>query len=99
MPALMSVPAGKRRAKDFTSRILDVAINVPGQMTKISELLGQGRTVSFELFPPRNAEGETRLEQTLHELGALRPSFMSITYGAAGSTRKRTHELVHKLLH
>jgi methylenetetrahydrofolate reductase (NADPH) len=68
-------------------------------MVKISDLLSHGRTFSFELFPPRNAEGEAQLEKTLAELDVLNPSFMSITYGAGGSTRKRTHELVHKLIH
>jgi methylenetetrahydrofolate reductase (NADPH) len=67
-------------------------------MTKISELLAKGKTLSFELFPPRSAEGEVQLQETLTHLDALHPSFVSITYGAAGSTRKRTHQLVHRLL-
>ena len=67
-------------------------------MTKISELLERGKTFSFELFPPRSPEGEVQLKKTLDDLEALHPSFVSITYGAAGSTRKRTHELVHRLL-
>ncbi|MHB8457045.1 MAG: methylenetetrahydrofolate reductase, partial [Acidimicrobiales bacterium] len=67
-------------------------------MTKISEILAGGRTVSVELWPPRNPIAEERLGRVLVELGtALHPAFCSITYGAAGSTRERTHELVVRL--
>jgi len=66
-------------------------------MTRISELLGRRRCVSIELWPPRNLAAEERLEAALVELEALRPAFMSITYGAGGSTRHRTHDLVVKL--
>ena len=67
-------------------------------MPKISELLAQGKTFSFELFPPRSEEGKSQLQTTLEELEAFNPSFVSITYGAAGSTRQRTHDLIHNLL-
>lgn len=63
-------------------------------MAKIGELLAHGRTFSFEFFPPRTDDGERQLEQTLRELESLNPSFVSVTYGAGGSTRDRTHELV-----
>lgn len=68
-------------------------------MARINDLLANGRTFSFELFPPRSAEGEAQLTQTLADLELLEPSFVSITYGAAGSTRQRTHDLVRRLLH
>jgi len=48
---------------------------------------------SFEFFPPRTAEGEQNLQQTLRTLRDLDPSFVSVTYGAGGSTRDRTIEL------
>jgi len=48
------------------------------------------RSFSFELFPPKTDEGEQQLWQTVRELEALRPSFVSVTYGAGGSTRDRT---------
>jgi len=67
-------------------------------MATIRELLDAGRTFSFELMPPRTPEREQLLEQALTELEPLRPSFVSITYGAGGSTRHRTHDLVTKLL-
>lgn len=63
-------------------------------MAKIGELLAHGRTFSFEFFPPRTDDGERQLEQTLRDLESLNPSFVSVTYGAGGSTRDRTHELV-----
>ena len=67
-------------------------------MIKISDMLAAGRTVSFEFMPPRTPEREVELAQTLRELEPLRPSFVSITYGAAGSTRDRTHALVQQML-
>ena len=64
----------------------------------IAGLLAAGTTYSFEFFPPRTNEAEGQLAATLAELEPLRPSFVSITYGAGGSTRDRTHELVVDLL-
>lgn len=49
---------------------------------------------SFEFFPPQTDEGRDALLSTVSELGALRPGFVSVTYGAGGSTRDRTLELV-----
>ncbi|MDX6504838.1 MAG: methylenetetrahydrofolate reductase [Gaiellaceae bacterium] len=51
-------------------------------------------TFSFEFFPPKSEEGEANLRATLAELATYLPSFVSITYGAGGSTRERTVELV-----
>jgi methylenetetrahydrofolate reductase (NADPH) len=61
---------------------------------KIHELLRQGTTYSFEFFPPRSDEAEAVLARTLRLLEPLGPSYVSVTYGAGGSTRERTHELV-----
>jgi methylenetetrahydrofolate reductase (NADPH) len=67
-------------------------------VTRISELLAEGRCFSFEFFPPKTEEAEEQLQKTLHELAPLRPSFVSITYGAGGTTRERTHDLVLGIL-
>jgi len=66
-------------------------------MTRIPDLLRRGRSYSFEFFPPRTPEAEATLERTLEELAALHPAFVSVTYGAGGSTRERTHDLVVKI--
>jgi methylenetetrahydrofolate reductase (NADPH) len=67
-------------------------------VVRIDELLAGGPTVSFEFFPPKTEEGEQQLRQALKELEPLDPSFVSVTYGAGGSTRQRTHDLVVDLL-
>ncbi len=62
--------------------------------SKIVDLLAAGRTLSFEFFPPKTDEAERQLEKAIHELAPLRPSFVSVTYGAGGSTRDRTRDIV-----
>ena len=49
--------------------------------------------ISFELFPPRNAKGLAELEERLPRLISLAPSFITVTYGALGSTQERTLEI------
>ncbi len=57
----------------------------------------QGTTFSFEFFPPKSAEAAEDLYQHIAELEKLKPSFVSVTYGAGGSTRQLTHDLVVRL--
>lgn len=52
--------------------------------------------VSFEFFPPKNAEGETLLWEKIDKLAAVKPAFITITYGAGGSTRQWTVETAAK---
>lgn len=52
---------------------------------------------SFEFFPPKTDEGVEHLSQTIGELKALSPAFVSVTYGAGGSSRQRTVELVKRI--
>lgn len=63
-------------------------------MARIADQLAAGRTFSFEFFPPKADTGWLTLGHTIAELEPLRPSFVSVTYGAGGSTRERTHEVV-----
>ncbi|HYL04107.1 MAG TPA: methylenetetrahydrofolate reductase [Steroidobacteraceae bacterium] len=53
--------------------------------------------VSFEFFPPADAEMEARLWKSIDRLGPLAPRFVSVTYGADGSTRERTHRVVTRI--
>ena len=63
-------------------------------MTRIADLLAGGPTVSFEFSPPKDDEAEEQLSSVLSELAVVRPSFTSVTYGALGSTRDRTRDVV-----
>ncbi len=56
-----------------------------------------GRSFSFELFPPKTEEGERTLWRTVREIEALRPTFVSVTYGAGGSTQERTVRITGEL--
>jgi methylenetetrahydrofolate reductase (NADPH) len=67
-------------------------------MSKISDLLGAGRTYSFEFFPPKNDAEQARLVKTLLELQPLRPSFVSVTYRGGPSSRQRTTDIVVSML-
>lgn len=54
-------------------------------------------TFSFEFFPPKNEEAAEALYQAVAQLEPLKPSFVSVTYGAGGGTRQRTHDLVVRI--
>ena len=54
--------------------------------------------VSFEFFPPKTAEMEQSLWECVGRLAPLKPNFVSVTYGAGGSTRERTHSTVKRIL-
>jgi methylenetetrahydrofolate reductase (NADPH) len=57
----------------------------------------QSPTFSFEFFPPKSTEASEALYQTIGELETLNPAFVSVTYGAGGSTRELTHDLVVRI--
>jgi methylenetetrahydrofolate reductase (NADPH) len=71
-----------------------VALGLPSRLPgtpAIGDLIrGDAPTFSFEFFPPKTPEGELLLWQAIRELESLRPSFVSITYGAGGTTRDTT---------
>ena len=61
---------------------------------KISEILKKKATISFEVFPPKNKEGDiSSIYYTIEELSQLNPDFISVTYGAGGSTKGKTVEI------
>lgn len=61
---------------------------------RIGDLLATRPTLSFEFFPPKSEEAAQQLDRTIEELAVLNPSFVSVTYGALGSTRSTTRDIV-----
>jgi methylenetetrahydrofolate reductase (NADPH) len=65
---------------------------------QIRDLFGDSKPVfSFEFFPPKTEQGEKSLLQTIGRLRELKPSFVSVTYGAGGSTRQKTVEITTRV--
>jgi methylenetetrahydrofolate reductase (NADPH) len=65
---------------------------------RIGDLLASKRPIfSFEFFPPKSDEAAAQLERTISELGPLEPDFVSVTYGAGGSTREKTLDIVSRI--
>ena len=65
------------------------------RMTNLAD--GSRPTFSFEFFPPKDAEGEARLWATIESLESVEPDFISVTYGAGGSTRDRTIRITSEI--
>src|SRR5271168_1319984 len=64
----------------------------------IRDLLASGApSISFEFFPPKSDEAAAQLERTIAELAPLNPGFISVTWGAGGSTREKTIEIVSRI--
>lgn len=68
-------------------------------MKKVSEIYGsrKGPVYSFEFFPPKTPEGDVKLMETVKELSQVNPDFVTVTYGAGGSTRDKTVEIVTEI--
>ena len=65
---------------------------------RICDVLARKQPVfSFEFFPPKNDEAGVQLEHTIAELRPLEPDFVSVTYGAGGSTREKTIDIVSRI--
>ncbi len=80
-------------------------MNIPTQ-SRLQDFVAQSASglrrppaVSFEFFPPADAAMELTLWRSIRRLAALQPRFVSVTYGADGSTRERTHQVVTRVLH
>ena len=69
-----------------------------GDFVRASRHGGMRINVSFEFFPPKTDEMERTLWDSIERLAPLRPNFVSVTYGAGGSTRERTHATVKRIL-
>jgi methylenetetrahydrofolate reductase (NADPH) len=63
-------------------------------MAKIADLLAAGRTVSFEFPPPKTPKALVAFDETMEDIAQLGPSFISVTYGALGTTRDTTRDVV-----
>lgn len=73
---------------------------MPTQLARCRQTLrqGPGLNISFEFFPPKNEAMERTLWQSIERLKPLSPAFVSVTYGAGGSTRERTHATLVRIL-
>ena len=72
-----------------------------GESPRLSRFMPAGHrriAVSFEFFPPATEEMEKTLWESIERLKPLAPNFVSVTYGAGGSTRERTHATVKRIL-
>ncbi|HEY8479293.1 MAG TPA: methylenetetrahydrofolate reductase [NAD(P)H] [Spirillospora sp.] len=70
----------------------------PNRPPTVRELLASGgRSFSFEFFPPKTEKGALNLWRTIRELESLQPTFVSVTYGAGGSTRDKTVDIVERI--
>ena len=71
---------------------------MPGGARTIRELISSGRrSFSFEFFPPKTEQGEELFWRAIRELESLRPTFVSVTYGAGGSTRDTTVRVTERI--
>src|SRR5205823_283275 len=96
------VSVGRRGPRE-TMRVLEAVIPRLGDMARdapssIGHLIREGgRSFSFEFFPPRDEAGEEQLWNAISALEPYRPTFVSVTYGAGGSTRDSTVRITGRI--
>lgn len=82
-----------------TTRFNRINRTIADRVCQLKESVGMTPpAVSFEFFPPKSQEMEEKLWQTIELLAPLKPEFVSVTYGAGGSTRERTHATIARIL-
>jgi len=67
-------------------------------MDMLTSLRAPDTTLSFEFFPPKDEDSAEMLFKTVHELNQFHPSYVSVTYGAGGTTRERTRAVVQRII-
>mgnify|MGYP001627407349 CR=1 FL=1 len=80
------------------SRARDLLLSPLGPVARAGGRGQRPLNISFEFFPPKSEEMEVSLWKAIDRLSPLNPSFVSVTYGAGGSTRERTHRTVKRLI-
>ncbi len=76
----------------------ETAAPYPGPVAALAADAAASRRLAFEFFPPKSEAMEAKLWATVEQLSCLEPAFVSVTYGAGGSTRERTHETLKTLV-
>src|SRR5215467_3183896 len=91
------IPGARGRA-GVTGRVGAMPCGPEHRAPAIRDLLaGAGRSFSFEFMPPKTEVGERQLWRAIRRLEPLRPTFVSVTYGAGGSTRERTVRITGRI--
>lgn len=73
-------------------------MTIPDKLLELKQLRGAKPRVSFEFFPAKSEEADAKLWQAIKKLEGLNPNFVSVTYGAGGTTRERTHATVKRIV-
>ena len=98
-----SLTRGTRAAEGLTSRIVPPMptpqhpANAGTHGDTVPDLLARGRSYSFEFFPPKDQAGEAQLWDAVRALEPYRPTFVSVTYGAGGSSRGTTVRVTRRI--
>ncbi len=98
LPRGIAFLGGDRRARSSDGGPITRTIGILPTTVAITDLLAAGAPCfSFEFFPPKDEDGVERLLQTVAELRPYQPGYVSVTYGAGGSTRRLTVDLVKRI--